>query len=247
MRNPVLQEAAQVYVERREYKLLHLAFMTAIALVTVAFWPAKGFMIFFRTGTVPAVLQASLVVQLLAVTGLSLIIGLDRLAGKAIILHSEWLERTAIPVGVLFRGKLTVAVLHTLVLTGLGVPFAVVSAGPAGVPLDAVFASLVVVLLSGLCGRFAGMLVSHLGEQNYVVRITGGWIFLALLFVATLPVHLPLNPIAAVVMLLGTPGDTQLLLAWTGPAALSLILVVAYRFTLVNRRARAVQEGHDAR
>lgn len=199
MRNPVLEEAAKVYLQRREYLIFHLVSLAGAVLITFALWPSRGLMYFFRTESVPAVFQATVIIHVLAVTGLSLYAGLDRLADAQIIRYSEWLERTAIPVGVLARGKILAGVVHTLMLTVAFLPLAVVAAGPAGIPLRAVLASEAIVLLSGIAGRVAGMLISHVGETRYVVRVIGGWIFVALLFVATIQLYQPLNPLYAVV------------------------------------------------
>jgi hypothetical protein len=199
VKNPILEEAAEVYLRRREYLLFHLSFLVGAAFFTFVLWPSRDFMYFFRTESVPAVFQATLVAHVLGVTGLSLYAGLDRLAEAQIIRHSEWLERTAIPVGVLARGKLLAATVHTTMLTVLAVPFAVIAAGPAGISVRAVVASEAIVLLSGLAGRYAGMLIAHLGETRYVVRVIGGWVFVALLFVATIQLYQPVNPIVAVI------------------------------------------------
>lgn len=199
MKNPILEEAAQVYLRRREYLIFHLVSLAGAVLMTFALWPSRGFMYFFRTESVPAVFQATVIVHVLAVTGLSLYAGLDRLADAQIIRYSEWLERTALPVGVLARGKILAGFVHTLMLTVVFVPFAVIAAGPAGIPIAAVLASEVIVLLSGIAGRLAGMLISHAGETRYVIRVIGGWIFVAVLFVATIQFYQPLNPIYAVI------------------------------------------------
>lgn len=248
MKNPILEEAAEVYMRRREYLWFHVVYAAAIALFTVMVWPARGFMYFFRTESVPAVFQATVVVHVLVVTAVSIYVGLDRLADSQIIRYSEWLERTAIPVGALFRGKMTAAVVHTLFLTAVGVPFAIVAAGPSGTPIAAVLASETIVLLSGLAGRVAGMLISHVGEYRYVVRVVGAWLYIALLFVATVQLYRPLNPIVAVVRQhlesspFMQPSEALPLpqnpLVASGVPMLILVLVLAgvYRITLARHR-----------
>lgn len=199
MSNPILEEAAEVYIRRREYLIFHLAYAAAIALFTVLLWPTRGFMYFFRTETIPAAFQATVIAHVIIVSGVSLYAGLDRLAENQIIRYSEWLERTHLPVGILFRGKLAAGMVHTIFLVLMAAPFAVVAAGPAGVPLAAVVASEVIVLIVGLISRFAGMIISHLGETRYVLRVVGAWLFVALFFVVTVQAYQPMNPIAAVI------------------------------------------------
>lgn len=256
MRNPILEEAAALYLRRREYLLFHLLSLAGAAFFTFVLWPSRDFMYFFRTGSVPAVFQATLVAHVLGVTGLSLYAGLDRLADSQIIRHSEWLERTAIPTGVLARGKLLAATVHTAMLTVLALPFAVIAAGPAGISIRAVAASEVIVLLSGLAGRYAGMIISHLGETRYVVRVVGGWIFAALLFVATIQFYQPLNPIVAVVAqhaesspLMRIDGRTNVAthpLVTSGAPLLAVAIALAglYWFSLTRHRANAKREAH---
>ena len=253
-RNPILEEAAQVYLHRREYLIFHLVSLAGAVLITFALWPNRGLMYFFRTESVPAVFQATVIVHVLAVTGLSLYAGLDRLAEAQIIRYSEWLERTAIPVGVLARGKLLAGVVHTLMLTVAFVPFAVVAAGPAGIPIRAVLASEAMVLLAGCAGRIAGMLISHLGETRYVVRVIGGWIFVAVLFVATIQFYQPLNPIYAVIAqhaegspLMRTDATGSLLEHPLVSSGMPLLLAIGalaalYWYSLVRHRRTAERE-----
>lgn len=238
MPNPLLTEAVGVYLRRRQYVVLHVTVALTMTLAAVAFWPRHSFLHFFRTETQPLVLLATLIVQVVLVTVVSLAAGLDRIAGSAIIRHSEWLERTTLPIGVIVRGKLLAAVLHTAVLTLLGLPAAVVAAGPAGSGLAPVLAAQIVVLMSGTAARIAGLIVTHLGERNYVVRVTGGWIFTAILFVATITVYPPLNPIAGVAR---APGATDLdpVLESAGSlAGATLLLMIVYGISLARQRAR---------
>ena len=246
MRNPLLEEAAEVYIRRREYVILHLIVLIGMAVTTVGFWPSHSFLTFFRTETVPAVLQATLIIQVLGVTIFGLYVGMDRLAENGIIRHSEWIERTSISIGVLFRGRVAAATIHMLLVAAAGLPFVVIAAGPAGSPLGAALGGTLVVFLSGLAGRLAGMLVSHLGELSYVVRITGAWLFMAAFFVVTIQLFPPLNPIAAVVNVLDAPADT-VLRSGTALVAVALLLAAAYRESLARHRARAKREASRAR
>ncbi len=246
MPNPLLTEAVAVYLRGRRYVVVHITVALTMALTAVAVWPHHSLLYFFRTGTQPLVLLATLIVQVVLVTGVSLAAGLDRIAGSAIIRHSEWLERTTLPIGVIVRGKLLAAVSHTAVLTLLGLPAAVVAAGPAGSGLAPVLAAQIVVFMSGSAARTAGMIIAHFGERNYVVRITGGWVFLALLFVATITVYPPLNPIAAVA---SAPGATVLnpVLASAGSlAGATLLLMIVYRVSLARHRVKTEREVPNA-
>ena len=262
MRNPVLEEAAEVYIRRREYLTFHLVYVAGIALFTILVWPARGFMYFFRTETVPAVFQATIIAQVIVITGVSLYAGLDRLAEAQIIRYSEWLERTTLPVSLLFQGKMLAGTVHTLFFVVAGLPFAVIAAGPSGVTVAAVLASELILLLAGLIGRVAGMLISHVGETRYVVRVVGGWIFVALLFVLTVQTYQPLNPIFAVIaqhgedspfMAVETAADPAVsrlavsrladnpLVASAVPLlAVALILAALFRLSLTRHRKTAL-------
>ncbi len=248
MRNPLLEESAAVYVRRREYLWLHLVYVAGLAVLAVVLWPARGFMYFFRTETVPGSFQATIIIHVLAVTGLSLAIGLDRIAESQIIRYSEWLERTAVPIRVLFTGKVVSAVAHTFFLVMAGVPFAVVAAGPAGISLTTVAASEAIVLLAGLLARIAGMLISHVGETRYVVRVIGSWVFLALLFVVTVRAYPPLNPIVAVIAQHSesSPVAGNPFLASGAPLAGAVIVLVAlFWFSLERHRKAAHRMVQD--
>ena len=72
-------------------------------------------------------------------------------------------------------------------------------------------ASLVLLLLVALASRLAGMLISHVGERRYVIRVIGGWIYLALLYVATVQILPVLNPIVALVQQYGSTSPSTAL------------------------------------
>ncbi len=242
IRNPLVDEAAEVYLRRREFVILHVIVLFGMALTTVGFWPTHSFLTFFRTETVPAVLHATLIIQALGMTILGLYVGLDRLAESGIIRHSEWIERTTIPIGTLFRGRIAAATIHMFLLAAAGLPFVVIAAGPSGSPLPAALAGTLLVFLSGLVGRFAGMLVSHLGEQSYVVRVIGGWLFMAAFLVVTAQLYPPLNPVAAIIRVLDSSVRTAL---ESGVAllAVALLLAAGYRESLARHRARSRREA----
>jgi hypothetical protein len=154
---------------------------------------------FFRLNTVPAVFEVVTVFQLLMLSAVSLIAGQDRLAPSEIIRYSEWIERTTLPVRALFVGKVISALIHTVILVIVATPFVIVAAGPAGIPLRAAFASQWIVFVAALLCRIVGLLLSHVGEDHYVVRVIGAWVFLAILYLATIGSLQALNPIIALV------------------------------------------------
>jgi len=248
VRNPLIEESAEVYVRRREYLTLHLFYIVGLAAFAIFLWPARGFMYFFRTETIPASFQATIIIHVIAVTGINLAIGLDRLAESQIIRYSEWLERTAVPIRVLFTGKIVSALAHTFFLVMAGVPFAVVAAGPAGIPMRVVAASEAIILLAGLTGRVAGMLISHIGESRYVVRVIGSWVFVALFFVVTVRAYPPLNPIVAVIAQHSEdalPGANPLLASGIPLAIAVTTLVALYWISLGRHRKLAERMVHN--
>jgi hypothetical protein len=245
MRNPLLEEAAAVYMRRREYLTLHLAYVAGMALFLTLLWPARGLLYFFRTESTPAAFQAFVIAQVIAVCGISLAAGLDRLAESQIIRYSEWIERTGIPIRILGTGKLLAGIVHTTVLVIVGIPFAVVAAGPAGITLDVVAATELVVLLAGITGRIAGMLIGHLGETRYFIRVTGAWIYLALIFVATIRIGTPLNPIIAVVEqhAPGPGGGASLLTVSLAQLAAAALIGVGFWISLARHRVQALRRA----
>lgn len=197
--NPIVEEAAQTYIHRREYGVLHSAYVGALAAVTVLAWPSQSLMEYFRSGSVPAVFEVVTIVELLALSVIGLVVGQDRLAAADVIRYTEWLERTRLPVSTLVSGKLVSALLHTVALVALGTPFVVIAAGPAGIPIRATLSSQWIILLVALFCRIIGMVLSHTGERYYFLRVVGAWVFLALLYLVTIGVLQSANPIVAVV------------------------------------------------
>jgi hypothetical protein len=251
MNNPIVEESVRVYAAGREYGLLHLIYLALLAVFTILAWPSQSLMNFFRTGTMPAVFEVVTILELLAVSGISLFAGQDRLASNRIIRHSEWLEHTGVPIRTLLWGKLISAALHSLMLVVLATPFVLIASGPAGIPLRAALSTQWIVLLVSILCRLAGLLLSHIGEERYVVRVVGGWLFLALLFLVTIGVAQSLNPIIALVrqanegsILVSTLTAVPLglhpaLVPTIGFTAISLALAVLYAFTLKRHRDSA--------
>ena len=196
--NPIVEESLNIYLRTKKFRRLHAIFLGTMTFATIAVWPTRGIMEFFGGGTVPATFEALAVFQLLAISGISLYIGLDRIAGSEIIRYSEWLDRTTVPVRTLIIGKLSSAIMHTIVLMAMASPFLFIAAGPAGIPVRAILSVQWIVLLVAIFCRSVGMLISFLGENRDVVRVVGSWIFLALIFLVTIQLTPPLNPIIAV-------------------------------------------------
>lgn len=196
--NPVIDESIGVYFRSRPYRTTHAVYLGLLGLMTIVVWPGRGFMEFFSTASVPAAFEVLSILQLLLLTGIGMYSGMERLASTRIISYTEWLDHTSIPILRLAAGKILAAVLHTVLLVLLASPFLFIAAGPGGIPVRAVFSTQLVILLIALFCRVAGMSIALLGERRDVIRIVGSWIFLALLYLATLQVLQPVNPIIAV-------------------------------------------------
>ena len=258
MMNPVLDESTRVYLRRKEYAFLHVGYMGVLALVTAAAWPASGYMSFFRLDSVPAVFDVVAIIELLSLSAISLFAGQDRLAASEIIRYSEWLERTRLPVTTLVAGKIVSALLHTVILVVISTPFVIVAAGPAGIPVRAALSSQWIVFMTALLCRTVGLLLSHAGEERYVVRVIGSWLFLALLYLVTIGADSPLNPLIALVRQYGesSPLVTSLdpLPIRNHPALLPTVYLLvgiaaataAFAVTLYRHRSRAIRRNDGA-
>lgn len=253
--NPIIEESINLHFKTRQFRKLHGIYIGAVALLTVVLWPSRGFMEFFSSQTVPAAFEAVAIFQLIALSGISISAGLDRLASSEIIRYSEWLERTRLPVRKLLIGKLGSALLHTIVLIALGSPFLFISAGPGGIPVRAVLSTQWVIFLVALFSRTVGMLISLVGERHDVVRIVGSWVFLALFYLGTIQLLQPLNPIIAMVR---QQNEASPLVSTVDPVPFSqhpavppsiyllagmFLVIVAFASTLYRHRSRAVIRG----
>ena len=216
--NPIVQEAVSLHFRTPQFRKLHLWYIAILAVVTVTLWPSRGFMEYFRLRSVPAAFEAIAVLQLLGLTGISVFVGLDRLAGIEILRYSEWLEHTRVSIGRLATGKLVSALVHTAFLVIVGSPFLFICAGPAGIPVRAILSTQWIIFLVALFSRIVGMLISVIGESRDVVRIIGSWIYLALLYLGTIQLFQPLNPIIAVVR---QQNETSPLVSTVGPVPLA--------------------------
>lgn len=245
--NPVIQEARAIYLQRREYLLLHLGYLAFTSLMMILVWPGRDLMYFFRTQNPPPVYDVMVVYLMIASCTLSVYIGLDRLSSEAIIRYAEWVERTRVPVSVVASGKLIVAGVHTFVLVSLGIPFLVFAAAPAGVGVATVASAVMLILVAALVSRIAGMVISHWGETSYVMRVVGGWIFVALLFVATIEPFPWANPVAMVARLQHTDAVALGMTDVGRPALLHLgmaiLLSIAFVISLVRHRKKAENHG----
>lgn len=253
--NPVIEESINLQFKTHQFRVLHGIYIGIVALVTVTLWPSRGFMEFFSTQTVPAAFEVVAIFQLIVLSGISISVGLDRLAGSEIIRYSEWLERTRLPVRTLLIGKLVSAVIHTVVLIAIGSPFLFISAGPAGIPVRAVLSAQWIMLLVALFCRMVGLFISLVGESREVVRIIGSWVFLALLYLGTIQVFQPLNPIIAVVRqqneaspLVSTVDPVPFSLHPAVPSSIYLLagiflVIVAFGTTMYRHRSRALKRN----
>lgn len=237
IRNPVLQEARAVYLHRREYLWLHVGYLAATTLMLLVVWPSRGLMHFFRTQSPPPVYDVMVVYHVITLCLLNIYIGQDRLADSSIIRYSEWLERTSVPIRLLVGGKLIAAALHTLVLTILILPFLVIAASPAGTSLPVVARATLVLLLVSLLCRIVGMLISHWGESNYVIRVVGAWVFIALLFVATIQSAPAINPVVAVV------GAERTAVPITAYLTTTVAFIAVHVLSLTRHRRKAAADA----
>jgi len=253
VKNPVLEESAALYLRRREHFLLHSLYLTLSTVFVLLVWPTRSYMYFFRTETVPAVFLATAVFHILALAGMNIYIGMDRLGNTEIIRYSEWLEQTTLPVRALATGKLLSAILHTLFLTLLAAPFLVIAAGPSGVTLATAISLLPLLFLTAFLCRVAGQIVSHYGEESYFARTIGGWLFIALLFLISTQIYRPINPIVVVTQHLQAlePGvdvaATTIIPLWQSLLSLATLtgaLVLLYWLGLKRHRLKAAR-GSD--
>lgn len=252
MKNPVLDESTEILLHRRESFLMHAGYLLLLSLFLVVVWPSRSYMYFFRMESVPPVFLANAVFLVLLTGGFSFYLGLDRMAGGHAIRYVEWLERTNVPVRSLATGKILTGVVHTAFLVALGAPILIAAAGPSGVPLSVLPGLGLVVFLTALACRIAAMIVGHYGEESYVIRTVGIWVFAALLFVLSLRIFRPINPIVAAVeqIAVGAPGaiggiqqgaGVARAAGIIGLAALNVVLCAAYWFSLRRHRIRALR------
>jgi hypothetical protein len=250
VKNPVLEESVELLLYRREALKLHAGYLILLSVFLVIAWPARSYMYFFRTESVPPAFLANTVFLILLSALMSFYLGLDRMAHAQTMRYTEWIERTTVPVKTLASGKLTTAVVHTGILVLLGAPMLIASAGPSGVPLSVLPGLGLVIFLSTLSCRLAAMLVSHLGEESYVIRTVGIWVYVALLFVLSLRVFRPIHPIVAALeqIAVGAPGALEGMQRETGNAravgiiSLSILIAVlaaSYWISLHRHRVRA--------
>jgi hypothetical protein len=124
----------------------------------------------------------------------------------------------------------------------------VVAAGPSGVTLETVVVLLPLLFLTAFLCRVAGQIVSHYGEDSYFARTIAGWLFVALLFLVSIQVYRPINPIVVVTQQLQAlePGVNaaarQTIPLWESLVALAVLtgaLILIYWYGLKRHRQRA--------
>lgn len=258
MLNPIIEESLSVHFRALQYRVVYAVYVGILTVAILLVWPSRGFMEFFATSTVPSAFQALALLQLLLLSGLSIYAGMDRLATAQIIRHSEWLERTRVPVATLYFGKIASSFFNTVMLLSLGVPFLFIAAGPAGIPTRSILATgLILFLVAWFC-RLVGMLISIVGEHRDVIRIVGSWIFLALLYLATIQVFQPLNPVIAVIR---QQNESSALVSTVDPVPFAenpvvpsaawylggiAVVLLVYAVIMRKQRNRAVRKGTHA-
>ncbi len=196
--HPIVAEAISLYVESRPFRSLHGIYVAALAIVVVVAWPGRSPIYFYRGGFVPPVFLTVVIAQTVLTGAFSTLFGLGRPASRRTTGFVGWVEGSPLPTREILFAKHSIGLIHTLVLVAIATPIAVVAAVPAGVPPAAIAASIAAVALTGIVCRSAGLLIGSVGELSYVTLVVGPWVFVAALFIGTIVVYPPLNPIASV-------------------------------------------------
>ncbi|TVQ21474.1 MAG: hypothetical protein EA382_13630 [Spirochaetaceae bacterium] len=249
--HPIVAEAISLYVESRPFRSLHGLYVAALAIVVVVAWPGRSPIYFYRGGFVPPVFLTVIIAQTVLIGAFSTLFGLGRPASRRTTGFVEWIEGSPLPTREILGFKHAIGLIHTLVLVTIATPIAVVAAVPVGVPPVTIASSIAVVALTGIVCRSAGLLIGSVGELSYVVLVVGPWVFAAALFIGTIVVYPPLNPIAAVSTVVNAESASviarQIRTTFVSAVPLSALIIAVHGRVLARiRRLHRERTGRHA-
>jgi hypothetical protein len=222
--NPFIRGDLTAAFSRPTILRTYTYYLLAMSAIVFLWWPRGILSSSFREGSAPATFAAAALGMFGCLAYLNARLGAEDYPGRDAVGLRDVLTLTPVSVASLVAGKLAVAVLHTLFLLALGMPFLAVTLGVSGVPRAAAAAALAVAGCAALAFRAFGFLLFTLFEQRPALKDV------LLLFCGLVLVFLPMliapaaNPVSALLALGSAEGSgRQVALSAAGSLAAAAV------------------------
>jgi hypothetical protein len=155
--NPLLVEGWKLYFSDQRILRVYRVYLALLGLSLLLCWPKQGMGNFLLAQTPPYTYQLMIVSTFVVCTFLSGRFGLQHYGRYQMHSLSSWLKFTPLHPVRIIGGKVTLALMHSIFLTMLALPFLIVAASPSGVPIEGALTSTLILLICATSYRIIGL------------------------------------------------------------------------------------------
>jgi uncharacterized membrane protein len=203
--NPFIGEDLSAAFSRTPALRAYLAFMAVMSGILLVWWPRSPLASYLRTGVAPDSFISAALGLLGCAVYVSARMGAEDFSEEGSSKVRDFVTLTPVPVSVVVAGKLVTAVLHTLFLLLLGLPFLVIGSSVNGTPIPVMCKAVLVAGSFALAFRALAFLGFAILGTSKVLKDTI-LLFIGVIWLSvTTSVIAPLSPISAILSL--DPGN----------------------------------------
>ncbi len=199
--NPLFQESLKLSIGDDGAVRRYIIFISVIGALTLLAWPREHFLYFIEPRRAPAVYMITLITSFFLSTFFISEFAIEFVGREEFYRLSEWFRLSPVPLRQIFIGKAEFALLHTVFIFMLPMPFVIMAAAVGGITAYQLAAALLIILVVLLAYRFLGLFMITLVERG---RVGINFLLKALIVLSLLltPKYAPaLNPIVALLQL----------------------------------------------
>ncbi len=241
VKNPLLEESIRVYFSDRAITARYIMLTGVLAAVTFIAWPDRHFTYYIETGNKPQCFMIVLYFSLLLLTFLSGGFSIESISKEKLYSFSDWINLTPLSPAKIFSGKLKFAVLHTVFMILLILPFLVLSGSASGILPYKLIIAIAALGLFIFTYRTLGIFLHSLLDKNKLILNLILWLSIIMLIIFTTALLPELSPVSTL-QRIPEMDDASLktLLIFPVYAAISVVfLIAAYlRLKFLDKKIR---------
>ena len=200
-KNALFIEGITLYFSDNRIVRTYIIYALLLTLSVAVWWPKRSFFDFLELRSVPSTYNLTVASAFLLLVYAGGRFGLNAYGrGKAHSLTS-WLNMTPLGPTAIVAGKSGLALVQTCFFLILASPFLVLAAAPAGVSLEIVGLSLIILLLFALTYRLIGLLLLTFLEERALAPAIFYWAVILVVGLLSLYIFPGVNPVLALVSL----------------------------------------------
>jgi hypothetical protein len=199
--NPFIAQDLSSAYTRPQALRSYLAVIAAMSGVLMIWWPRSPLASYLRSGMTPDTFFAAAIGLLGCMTYVSVRFGAEDFAEENSSQIHDFVTLTPVPVSSVVAGKLVTAVLHTLFLLVLGLPFLVIGSSVNGTSIAVIGRAALVMGFYALAFRMYAFLAFVLFEPRKVFKDAVLILSALVSLIVTTSAFPPLSPISAILSL----------------------------------------------